>query len=180
MNENIKKYKIGCVHGRFQPIHLGHLEYILEAYKFCEFLYIGIANSDPSHIQIDEASPHRHLKASNPFPYFARMEMILGALIDENISLSNVRFIPFPINRFELLKYYVPSDVVHLMTIYDKWGERKLQQFKNHNLKIEVLEMRKVTTSTKIRELLLKKENISHLVPKFVNNYLEHNATKYL
>jgi nicotinamide mononucleotide adenylyltransferase len=37
------KRTIGVVHGRFQPFHNGHLEYVLSAKQKCDFLYVGIA-----------------------------------------------------------------------------------------------------------------------------------------
>lgn len=36
--------KTGVVHGRFQPLHLKHMEYILAAKMRCQKLYIGITN----------------------------------------------------------------------------------------------------------------------------------------
>ena len=40
---------IGVVHGRFQPLHLKHMEYILAAKMRCRKLYIGITNPDNLH-----------------------------------------------------------------------------------------------------------------------------------
>ena len=39
-------YEQGSVHGRFQPPHNGHLEYILAAKVQVKFLWIGIARYD--------------------------------------------------------------------------------------------------------------------------------------
>ncbi|MEG0356005.1 MAG: nicotinate-nucleotide adenylyltransferase, partial [Lachnospiraceae bacterium] len=38
--------KIGLIHGRFQVLHLKHMEYILAAKMRCNTLYIGITNPD--------------------------------------------------------------------------------------------------------------------------------------
>jgi len=35
------------VHGRFQPLHCGHLQYVLVAFARCEHLIVGIANLAP-------------------------------------------------------------------------------------------------------------------------------------
>lgn len=40
---------IGVVHGRFQPLHLKHMEYILAAKVRCRKLYIGVTNPDNLH-----------------------------------------------------------------------------------------------------------------------------------
>ena len=36
--------KTGVIHGRFQGLHNGHMEYLLTAKKRCDFLVIGITN----------------------------------------------------------------------------------------------------------------------------------------
>ena len=38
--------RIWVIHGRFQGLHIGHMEYLLEGKKRCDFLYIGITNPD--------------------------------------------------------------------------------------------------------------------------------------
>ena len=39
----------GVIHGRFQVLHLKHMEYILAAKMRCRKLYIGITNPDSMH-----------------------------------------------------------------------------------------------------------------------------------
>ncbi len=38
--------EIGAVQGRFQGLHIGHMEFLLEAKKRCRFLFIGVSNYD--------------------------------------------------------------------------------------------------------------------------------------
>ena len=177
---NCDDLQVRCVHGRFQPFHLGHFEYVLRALQSSSLLYVGLANSDPSHIDNDPASSHRHLQSANPFPYFIRMEMVLGALMEYGVDLTRIRITPFPINRLELLQYYVPAEAIHMMTIFDDWGQRKLRTLTDKGLKVEVISMRKVTTGTDVRDLILRGESISHLVPPFVDDYLRKGANRFV
>ena len=39
----------GVINGRFQVLHLKHMEYILAAKMRCNKLYIGISNPDNMH-----------------------------------------------------------------------------------------------------------------------------------
>ncbi len=182
MDEEIKpnSVKIGCVHGRYQPFHAGHLEHVLKAHELSSLLYVGLANSDPSHINADSASPHRHLDDANPFPYFARMEMVLGSLKEAGATLERIRIVPFPINRPELLRYYVPGGATHLITVFDEWGEKKVRTLREHGLEVKVLQMRKITTGTEVRKLVVAGESVSHLVPPCVNEFLHGDGKKYL
>ena len=41
--------RTGIVNGRFQVLHLKHMEYILAAKMRCDKLYIGITNPDGAH-----------------------------------------------------------------------------------------------------------------------------------
>jgi len=52
------------VHGRFQVLHNDHLEYILEAKKRCQHLWIGITKYDIDHL--NPLGRHRERPESNP------------------------------------------------------------------------------------------------------------------
>ena len=41
-------HAIVAVHGRFQPFHVGHLEYVQLALGLGRFCYVGITNPDPA------------------------------------------------------------------------------------------------------------------------------------
>lgn len=178
MGTESKRFSVGCVHGRFQPFHLGHLEYILWAYHVSDILYIGLANPDPSLTILDTTCIHRHTTSANPFPYFVRMDMILGCMTEAGIDINRIRFVPFPINRPELLKYYVPNTAVHIITVYDEWGEKKVQTLNQLGLQTHALsgQIPKVATGTEVRALLRSGTPVNNLVPPFVCRYLENNS----
>jgi len=53
-----KKYKIGLVIGRFQPLHNGHVWLVHKALEHCERIKIGIGSSNVS----DESNPYNFEK----------------------------------------------------------------------------------------------------------------------
>ena len=88
---------VGMVHGRFQPFHLGHLEYLVAAAARSERLVVGITNPEgfPSRPEPDD--PARHLPESNPFTYAERRLMVEAAAGEAGVG--PVEVIPFPITE---------------------------------------------------------------------------------
>ena len=92
--------EIGAVQGRFQGLHLGHMEFLLEAKKRCQFLIIGITNYDiHSQYISDDAKLNRFRSASNPFTFFERMMMITASMVEAGIPRDQFTVVPFPIVR---------------------------------------------------------------------------------
>src|SRR5205085_9034914 len=69
----------GMIHGRFQPFHLGHLEYLRGAAERSDEVWIGITNPDPARVKPEPSDPVRHLPESNPFSYADRLLMAKAA-----------------------------------------------------------------------------------------------------
>ena len=92
----------GMIHGRFQPFHNGHLEYMRGAAECCDELFVGITNPDPARVKPEPADPARHLPESNPWSYVDRMLMVKAAAVDLGLDLERVHVIPFPVNEPEL------------------------------------------------------------------------------
>jgi cytidyltransferase-like protein len=44
--DSLHHTRLAAVHGRFQPFHVGHLEYVMRAAELCDLLYIGVTNRD--------------------------------------------------------------------------------------------------------------------------------------
>jgi nicotinamide-nucleotide adenylyltransferase len=99
------------IHGRFQPFHLGHLEYLRGAAERCDELFVGITNPDPARIRPEPSDPARHLPESNPWSYAERLLMVKAAAQDLGLDLARVHVIPFPVNEPELWPAYVPDGV---------------------------------------------------------------------
>jgi nicotinamide mononucleotide adenylyltransferase len=161
---------MGVIHGRFQPLHNDHLVYILAGKERCRHLVVGITNPDPSCTRDDPADPQRSRPADNPLTYFERMVMVGTVLLEAGVPWETFSIVPFPINVPELYRYYVPMDAVFYLTIYDRWGERKLGMLKSLGLRTEVMWERpsadKGLTAAEIRKRMLNGEPWDHLVPE--------------
>ena len=168
----IGKPHIGIVHGRFQPLHIGHMEYIQCATTRCEHLIVGIANPDPSLTVFNAASPHRSRESANPFRYYERQLFIRHSLLDAGVLADDFTVVPFPINKLELLQYYVPEDATHFITIYDAWGYAKRDALKAFGFQVEVLwendPSKKLTSGQEIRRRIAQGESWENLVPSAV------------
>ena len=87
---------VGVAHGRFQPLHPGHLEYLLAAKARCRLLVVGITNPDPSQTAHESSDPNRGLPDANPFTYYERHVMVERSLVAAGIGRDEFRIVPFP------------------------------------------------------------------------------------
>lgn len=158
---------VGVAHGRFQPLHVGHLEYLLAARAACDTLVVGITNPDPWQTVFEPTDPARDEPLANPCTYYERHLMVEGALVDRGVPRAAFRVVPFPHGFPERLRHYVPPDALMLVTVYDEWGESKLSRFERVGLRTRVLWRRrdKVTTGTAVREAIVAGRDWDPLVP---------------
>ena len=168
----MSKHPIGVIHGRFQPPHLGHIEYLLAGKSRCAFLYIGIANPDPNLTAENSANLLRSRLEANPFTFQERLLMLRDSLLEVGIPRSEFEIVPFPINYPHLLKYYVPLDAHFFVTVYDDWGREKVKVLEDLGVKVEVMWERSMlerfTSGTEVRKLIAIGEEWQHLVPQAV------------
>jgi cytidyltransferase-like protein len=111
------------IHGRFQPFHNGHLEYLRGAAERSDEVFVGITNSDPARIKPEASDPLRHLPESNPFSYVERLLMVKAAAADAGLEPERLHVIPFPVNG-PVWDAYVPPDVVQFIRLFSDWGGR--------------------------------------------------------
>jgi nicotinamide mononucleotide adenylyltransferase len=160
----------GVIHGRFQVLHNDHLNYLLAGKTRCRHLIIGITNPDPVLTKDDPADPERSSPLSNPLTYYERQVMVREVLMNEGLDLGDFSIVPFPINLPALYRYYLPLEATFYLTIYDAWGERKLDQFRSLGLKTEVLWRRsregKGVNGGEVRRSMASGEPWEHLVPR--------------
>ena len=128
------------IHGRFQPFHNGHLEYLRGAAARCDEVFVGITNPDPARIKPEASDPLRHLPESNPFSYVERLLMVKAAARDAGIELERLHVIPFPVNEPELWPAYVPGDVVQFIRLFSDWGGTKLERLREAGYEVVVLD----------------------------------------
>ena len=161
------------VHGRFQPLHNGHLAYLEAAAGRCEGLFVGITNPDRRATRPEEDDPQRHLPESNPFTYTERLLMIAAAA--EEAGIGTVRIIPFPISEPELWDDYVPRDAVHFLRLFSPWGSSKLDRLQARGYRTEVLEAPegKAVSGEQVRAAIRDGGDWRRLIPPAVARYIE-------
>jgi nicotinamide-nucleotide adenylyltransferase len=130
----------GMIHGRFQPFHLGHLEYLRGAAERCDEVFVGITNPDPTRIRPEPSDPARHLPESNPWTYAERLLMVKAAARDLGLDVERVHVIPFPVNEPELWPAYVPDGVTQYLRLFSEWGGTKLERLQRAGYEVVVLD----------------------------------------
>jgi nicotinamide-nucleotide adenylyltransferase len=157
----------GMIHGRFQPFHRGHLEYLRGAAGRCDELYVGITNPDPTRIRPEPSDPVRHLPESNPWTYAERLLMVKAAAQDLGLDLASVHVIPFPVNEPELWPAYVPDGVTQFLRLFSDWGGTKLERLEDAGYQVVVLDQGadKEVSGADVREALRDGRDWESLVP---------------
>lgn len=168
--------EIGVVHGRFQVLHLKHMEYILAAKMRCRKLFIGLTNPDTVHTRDSVNDENRGTRAGNPLTYYERYEMIRGAMAEFKVPENSYDIIPFPISTPECILQYAPKEAVYYMGICNEWDEEKHKILRSLGLNVEILwrktGMDSGVTGSWVRSLIATDQEWAHLVPKSVYAYL--------
>ena len=170
----------GVVHGRFQGLHLKHMEYLLAAKMRCRLLYVGITH--PDIFACPAASPldvQGTLVRDNPLAYIERYEMIRDSLLEFGVKREEFEIIPFPVDRPDVLAQYAPADAVYYMSICGEWDREKEKILSSLGLKTEILWERdpeeKGITGTELRALIAGDGSWRQYMPKAAAEYLtEH------
>jgi nicotinamide-nucleotide adenylyltransferase len=157
----------GMIHGRFQPFHNGHLEYLRGAAARCEEVFVGITNPDPERIKPEASDPLRHLPESNPYSYVERLLMVKAAAANAGLAAERLHVIPFPVNEPELWAAYVPPDVTQFIRLFSDWGGTKLERLRAAGYEVVVLDegAEKEISGAEVRETLRAGGDWERLVP---------------
>jgi nicotinamide-nucleotide adenylyltransferase len=155
------------IHGRFQPFHNGHLEYLAGAYERSSEVFVGITNPDPARIRPEDSDPLRHLPESNPWSYSERLLMVKAAAHGAGLELGRVHVIPFPVNEPELWPAYVPEGVTQYIRLFSEWGGTKLDRMREAGYEVVVLDegVQKGVSGADVREALRDRGDWEALVP---------------
>lgn len=164
----------GMVHGRFQPFHNGHLEYVLHALQQCDHLIIGITNPDPSLIVQEATDRDRHLPTANPFTFFERHRMIRVALAEARCEMNQASLVPFPIHHPERWQFYCPLGTTQFVRLFSAWGREKVERFQALGWPVVVLDGggTKHVSGAEVRRRLLVGQGWEELVPSPVAQVL--------
>ena len=157
----------GMIHGRFQPFHNGHLEYLSGAAGRSSEVFVGITNPDPARIKPEASDPLRHLPASNPWSYTERLLMVKAAASDLGLDLSCVHVIPFPVNEPDLWPAYVPDGATQYIRLFSDWGGTKLERLRSAGYEVVVLDegVEKAVSGADVRAALRDGADWESLVP---------------
>ena len=155
------------IHGRFQPFHIGHLEYLRGAAERSDEVSVGITNPDPARVRPEPSDPARHLPESNPWNYWERMMMVKAAALDLGLDLARIHPIPFPVNEPELWPAYVPSGVTQYIRLFSDWGGTKLDRLREAGYEVVVLDegAAKEVSGADVRAALREGRDWEALVP---------------
>ncbi len=139
-----------------QPLHNGHLEYLLAAMERCDFLWIGITQFNIQELATSQEAAHRHAFSSNPFTYWQRVRMIEESLVASGVGRQRFGFSPFPIEKPVQLSDFIGTDVVQFTTIVEEWNREKVIRLKGQGYIVEVLWEReaKHPIGAEVRKLL--------------------------
>jgi nicotinamide-nucleotide adenylyltransferase len=159
------------IHGRFQPFHNGHLEYLRGAAARSDEVFVGITNPDPWRVKEEPSDPLRHLRESNPFTYVERLLMIEAVAQDEAIP---VHVIPFPVNEPELWSAYVPDRVTQYLRLFSEWGGTKLDRMRDAGYEVVILDegSEKQISGADVRDALRGGGDWESLVPPGVSRVI--------
>ncbi len=130
--------KFASVHGRFQPFHNGHLNYVRAALQHCERLYVGVTQVERNKMNYYKEAPHRSVLYENPLSFFERKGLIEYTL--ENEGIENCSVIPFPIEREDSLTEYFPDGGVCYTTLHSEWNTVKIEILRKVGYDVRVLE----------------------------------------
>jgi nicotinamide-nucleotide adenylyltransferase len=152
------------IHGRFQPFHNGHLEYLRGAATRSDVVFVGITNPDPRRVREEASDPLRHLPESNPFTYTERLLMIEAVAVDEGID---VHVIPFPVHEPDLWPAYVPDRVTQYLRLFSEWGGTKLDRMREAGYDVVILDegVEKQISGREVRDAIRNGGDWESLVP---------------
>jgi nicotinamide-nucleotide adenylyltransferase len=164
----------GMIHGRFQPFHNGHLEYLRGVAERSDEVWVGITNPDPARIKPEASDPVRHLPESNPFSYAERLLMVKAAATDLGLEPATLHVIPFPVNEPELWPAYVPEGVTQYLRLFSAWGGTKLDRLREAGYEVVILDegAEKELSGIEVREALRMGGDWERLVPAGVARVL--------
>lgn len=149
--------ELACIHGRFQPFHLGHVDYLKACLARWEAVVIGIAAPTPVPVGFPGVE-HRNRPSANPLTYLERTILIRECCRELGFEDRRIEFSPFPIDEPPLLRYFVPKSVVCATTRLYLWNDEKIRRLENEGYTVVVLDECKKAAfdGSAIRSLMAK------------------------
>lgn len=137
----MKKYNVGYTTGVFDMFHVGHLNILQNAKKYCDYLIVGVTT--------DELVSYKNKKAIIPFE--ERLKIV------ENIKCVDKVVAQVNMNKLEAWDS-LEFDVVFVGDDWkgtEKWNEIETE-FKKIDVDVVYFPYTKGTSSTMLRDTLMK------------------------
>lgn len=121
--------RLHVINGRFQPFHLGHLEYAVAAAADCDVLVVGLTRVPGLEIPEEgvTAAPHRLSDDHNPLTFGERALIVQATLETEPEIRCDVVIVPFPIEKPHVLRSFVPPNWHIVTTLHEPWNREKIR-----------------------------------------------------
>jgi cytidyltransferase-like protein len=157
---------LGCVTGRFQPVHAQHLDLFDAALADCDHVVVAVTNPDSRARRQETASAHRHTPRANPFTYFERV-LVLQAALDEWGRAGDATVVPFDLTRPDVWPEYVPITARQFVRAYGEWEREKARRLARAGYALTLLDgdPARRLSSSEIRARMWSGDDWQRLVP---------------
>lgn len=157
---------LGCVTGRFQPVHRQHVDLFGIVLRDCAHLIVAVTNPDQAARRAEPTSAHRHTDAANPFSYFQRARLLAAALRGAGMA-DRGTVVPFDLTRPVAWPDYVPLGARQYVRVYSDWERDKAARLAAAGYPVTVLEgvAEAKVEATEVRRRWRSGENWAELVP---------------
>lgn len=147
--------QLAAVTGRFQPVHIQHMQLFQLALAAHDELIVAVTNPDPSARQAEVTAEHRHHDAANPFTYYERVRLLTVALREQGLA-ERATVVPFDLTRPHVWFDYVPLGAHHYVRVYGPWEGEKVRRLRGAGYTVTAIEGDPAgkVSATAIRQLL--------------------------
>ena len=135
----MSEHALGCVTGRFQPVHAQHLELVELALRRCAHVVVAVTNPDSGARRAEVTSAHRHTAAANPFGYLERVWLLEAALGGAGLT-GRTTVVPFDLTRPGVWPEYVPRHARQFVRAYSAWERDKADRLAGAGYPVTVLD----------------------------------------
>jgi nicotinamide-nucleotide adenylyltransferase len=130
---------LGCVTGRFQPVHAQHLGLVAIALGECEHVIVAITNPDPGTWHQESTSAHRHTPSANPFTFYERARLLAAAFAAEGWT-QRTSIVPLELARPASWFHYVPAAARQYVRAYSAWEREKARRLEGAGYAVTLLD----------------------------------------
>jgi nicotinamide-nucleotide adenylyltransferase len=133
------RHALGCVTGRFQPVHAQHLGLVGIALGECEHVIVAITNPDPGTWHQESTSAHRHTPSANPFTFYERARLLAAAFAAEGWT-QRTSIVPLELARPASWFHYVPAAARQYVRAYSAWEREKARRLEGAGYAVTLLD----------------------------------------